>query len=175
TFWPRWFHPWSPPAYGERAVPQLGDRLTVLTNTGEVVVSAHSQGSVLAVATALLADAPVMDRTSFLTHGSPLTRLYARYFPEYCTQRLYTSVAARSQGWINLWRPTDYIGGAIEADGVDDRQVFDPPSTQPPALGEARPRPSRHSDYDRTAEYRQALADLTGGGGGGADAPVGAA
>lgn len=162
TFWPRWFHPWSPPAYGERAVPQLGDRLTVLTGSGEVVVSAHSQGSVLAVATALVAGQPVLERTALLTHGSPLTRLYARYFPEYCSTPLYTDVAERLQGWINLWRPTDFIGGPIGAQGVDDRSVFDPPSTQPPSLGEARPRPSRHSDYDRTEEYRLALADLVG-------------
>jgi hypothetical protein len=162
TFWPRWFHPWSPPAYGERAVPQLGDRLTLLTSSGEVVVSAHSQGSVLAVATAVLADPEVVANTSFLTHGSPLTRLYARYFPEYFTPGLYTDVADRVGGWINLWRSTDYIGGPIGADGVEDRHIFDPPSTRPPALGEARPKPARHSDFDRTEEYRRALADIAG-------------
>lgn len=160
TFWPRWFHPWSPPAYGERAVPQLGDRLTVLTGNGPVVVSAHSQGSVLAVATLCLADPSVLARTALLTHGSPLTRLYARYFPEYFTESLYSDLAGRLHGWINLWRPTDYIGGPVVAAGVDDHRVFDPPSTRPPSLGEARPRPFRHSAYDRTAEYQAARASL---------------
>ena len=161
TFWPRWFHPWSPPAYGERAVPQLGDRVTVLTESGNVVLSAHSQGSVLAVAAVVLADDATVPKVSLLTHGSPLTRLYSRYFPEYCSPDLYTAVAGRLSGrWVNLWRATDYIGGPVGAPGVEDRQVFDPPSTRAPALGEARPRPARHSDYDRTAAYDQALADL---------------
>lgn len=164
TFWPRWFHPWSPPAYGERAVPQLGDRLTVLTQGGAgVVLSAHSQGSVLAVATLVLAEPDVAGRTALLTHGSPLTRLYARFFPEYFTTALFADVATRVDGWVNLWRPTDFIGGPIAAGGVDDRQVLDPPSSRPPALGEARPRPFRHSTYDRTDEYATAREDLRPG------------
>src|SRR5690606_40978252 len=54
TFWPRFFHPWSPPSYGEKAVPQLGERLATLSAGGGIVISAHSQGSVLAVATLCL-------------------------------------------------------------------------------------------------------------------------
>lgn len=160
TFWPRWFHPWSPPAYGEAVVPQLGGRLEALTEKGRVILSAHSQGSALAVATLASADREVASRVALLTHGSPLHRLYARYFPEYVSVELMAAIADALPAWINLWRVTDFIGGPIPALGVEDVEVFDPPSSRPPAPGEPRPRPSRHSDYDQTEEYRTALARL---------------
>ena len=160
TFWPRWFHPWSPPAYGERAVPQLGDRLTVLTSEGRVVVSAHSQGSVVAFAALMSAGERVTARTALLTHGSPLARLYARYFPEYAASSAFGDLADQVRGWVNLWRVTDYIGGVVAAPGVDDVAVVDPPSTRPPALGEARPVALRHGDFEHTPEYEAALGRL---------------
>ena len=164
TFWPRWFHPWSPPGYGERVVPQLGSRLALLTGRGSVLLSAHSQGSVLAVATLTLASDQTVDRTALLTHGSPLTRLYVRYFPEYWSADLYHEVALRVAGWRNLWRRTDFIGGEVEAvgpggRGVDNVEVLDPISTVAPAPGEPRPVALRHSGYDRTPEYERAVVD----------------
>lgn len=160
TFWPRWFHPWSPPAYGEAAVPQLGRRLEALTEKGQVILSAHSQGSALAVATLATADRDVASRVAMLTHGSPLHRLYATYFPEYLSVELMTAIAAASPGWINLWRMTDFIGGPICSPGVEDVEVFDPPSSRPPTPGDPRPLPSRHSGYDQTEDYRSALTRL---------------
>lgn len=163
TFWPRWFHPWTPPSYGERAVGQLSDRLWTLTGRGGVVLSGHSQGSVLAVSTLLLAEGRVTERTALLTHGSPLTRLYATYFPEYFSTSLHARLAAELGGWINLWRRTDFIGGPLATAGVADRPVLDPVGTRPPTRGEPRPAPLRHSDYDRTVEYRQARDELAAG------------
>ncbi len=67
TFWPRWFHPLAPPPYSARAVPELGIRLQRLTDEGaRVVISGHSQGSVLAVASLarLPADDPQQGRPS---------------------------------------------------------------------------------------------------------------
>ena len=158
TFWPRWFHPWSPPAYGERAVPQLGSRLDHLG--ARIVLSAHSQGSVLSVATLATAAPATRPRVALLTHGSPLSRLYSHFFPEYFSPELSSRVAQESAGWVNLWRPTDFIGGPIEAEGVDDREVVDPPSSRPPYPGERRPVPLRHSGYEQTDEYAAALGDL---------------
>jgi hypothetical protein len=160
TFWPRWFHPWSPPAYGEAAVPQLGRRLEALTEKGRVIVSAHSQGSVLAGATLASADPGVASRVALLTHGSPLGRLYARYFPEYVSVGLLAGIGEVLPAWVNLWRVTDFIGGPISSPGVEDVEVFDPPSSRAPAPGEPRPLPSRHSGYDQTEDYRTALTRL---------------
>ncbi|HSJ36295.1 MAG TPA: hypothetical protein VLB85_14705 [Acidimicrobiia bacterium] len=157
TFWPRWFHPWSPPSYAEAAVPQLGARLELLTERGQVVLSGHSQGSAVAVATLASAAPRVASRVALLTHGSPLRRLYARYFPEYVSAGLLAGIASTAPGWINLWRVTDFIGGSLGAEGVEDVEVFDPPSSRPPAPGEPRPLPRRHSGYDRTDDYRAAL------------------
>lgn len=159
TFWPRWFHPWAPPSYGERAVPQLGYRLAALA-PGGVILSAHSQGSVLAVAALTLSSPEVRRSTALLTYGCPLTRLYADYFPEYLAPGLYAELAADLAGWTNLWRQTDFIGGSVRAPGVDDREVADPPAARAMRSGEPRPRPLRHSDYERTEEYVVALADL---------------
>lgn len=160
TFWPRWFHPFAPPSYGEAAVPQLGRRLATLTERGRVVISAHSQGSVLAAAT--LAGGSEATGVALLTHGSPLNRLYARYFPEFVSAPFLSGVARRTEGWVNLWRSTDFIGGPLRAAGVTDLEVFDPPSSLPGEDGDRRPLPRRHSGYDRTADYEEALAGLVG-------------
>src|SRR5260370_7027450 len=51
TFWPRSYHPLSPPCYSERAVPELQRRMWWLHDTGgRVVLIAHSQGAMLATA-----------------------------------------------------------------------------------------------------------------------------
>ena len=58
TFWPRANHPLTPPCYAERTVPELRDRLEVLTADADtrVVLAAHSQGTVIAAATLLQHD-----------------------------------------------------------------------------------------------------------------------
>ena len=50
TFWPRAAHPFAPPCYAERAVPDLTWRIATWTERtgGRLVLSAHSQGTVLA-------------------------------------------------------------------------------------------------------------------------------
>jgi hypothetical protein len=51
SFWPRRFHPFAAPSYAERAVPELRDRVKAYLDEGKgVVLSAHSQGSVIAFA-----------------------------------------------------------------------------------------------------------------------------
>ncbi|WP_435817699.1 hypothetical protein [Micromonospora parva] len=52
TFWPGAAHPFAPPCYAERAVPELTCRITHLVNSGNaVVLTGHSHGSVLLAAT----------------------------------------------------------------------------------------------------------------------------
>jgi hypothetical protein len=51
SFWPRRFHPLAAPCYAERAVPEFRNRIRHHLSEGKgVVVSAHSQGTVIAFA-----------------------------------------------------------------------------------------------------------------------------
>ncbi|MFE0526523.1 hypothetical protein ACFW0V_02880 [Micromonospora parva] len=138
TFWPRAAHPFAPPCYSERAVPELGRRITYLVERGDaVLLTGHSHGSVLLAATVLQLPPHIGDRVAVLTHGSPLRRLYARLFPAYVDDTALHEIGRRvGWRWVNLWRDTDPIGGWIfsphpsraptiaddPAGGVDRRQ-----------------------------------------------------
>ena len=162
TFWPRRFHPWAPPSYGERVVPELKRRLSDLTHDGRgsVVLAAHSQGSVLAVATlfALIGDAnagvlgaaETLNRVALVTFGSPLGRLYRRFFPASFGGTEMLDLRARLSlgepdgtlpGWQNYYRLTDPIGG----------QVFSAPqgctATDLAGLDETEPAPLRDPEH----------------------------
>lgn len=132
-FWPRWFHPLAPPAYGPHAVQRLRDeirrRLVEVdgSNTRPLVLAAHSQGTILStVAVATLAGARSdgdgfeltspqrLDRLGLLTYGCPLVHLYDKYFPSAKFADLAESLSAHLGGrWANLHRPTDPIGGPV--------------------------------------------------------------
>ncbi len=167
TFWPRWFHPWAPPAYGEFAVPHLLLRVEGLVAANErVVLSTHSQGSVLGAAALAVLDPDVAKNVRWLTHGCPLNRLYASYFPEYFDADLFESIRAslavsdQAPAWINLWRRTDYIGGPV-LDDVDEL-VPDPESADTVLSLDPRPRPSRHSNFYVTTAYSDRLQQFVG-------------
>jgi hypothetical protein len=122
TFWPRWFHPLAPPSYSGRAVPELRTRIDALVRgdsrllrEANVVVTAHSQGSVISLA-ALdgLRGQDWLDNVSLVTHGSPITRLYVRLFPAHMVGPIERVLNALYQErWVNIYRLTDPIGGAI--------------------------------------------------------------
>ncbi|MET7705926.1 hypothetical protein [Micromonospora sp. NPDC005413] len=115
TFWPRAAHPFAPPCYAERAVPELTRRITYLVERGNaVLLTGHSHGSVLLAATVLQLPPQVTSRVALLTHGSPLRRLYARLFPAYVDDAALHEIGRRvGWRWVNLWRDTDPIGGWI--------------------------------------------------------------
>ncbi|MGQ5259837.1 hypothetical protein ACTWLT_03670 [Micromonospora sp. ZYX-F-536] len=115
TFWPRAAHPFAPPCYAERAVPELTRRITYLVERGDaVVLTGHSHGSVLVAATVLQLPPQVGSRVALLTDGAPLRRLYGRLFPAYIDDAVLQEVGDRvGWRWVNLWRDTDPIGGWI--------------------------------------------------------------
>jgi hypothetical protein len=166
TFWPRAAHPLAPPCYAERVVPELVHRAEWLaTQQGGLVLSGHSQGTVLVAATILQMPPAAKQRTALLTYGSPLCRLYMRAFPNYFNEKVMYDIGAAVAGprgqerWVNLWRRTDPIGGAI---GIGDRRLADPSSFDPLPGDRIAPAAQAHSGYQLTPQFNQAMDDLVG-------------
>jgi hypothetical protein len=113
TFWPRAVHPLAPPCYAERAVPEVVDRIRLLTGhigndpddvaylhaqagrpdlerapgitvpPGPLLLTGYSQGSVIAPAVIAQLPPEVRRDVALLTLACPARRLYGRAFPAY--------------------------------------------------------------------------------------------
>ena len=125
TFWPQVTHPLTPPSYGGRAVWDLRTRMAELVGDpdtpAQVILVAHSQGTIVAAATLLQAADP-QEHYPLLTFGTPLRRLYASNFPAYfgpgITAALEWFPCVPERRWINLWARTDPLGGWVLDDGM---------------------------------------------------------
>jgi hypothetical protein len=123
TFWPRAVHPLAPPCYAERAVPEVVDRIRLLTGhftnepddiaylkhqaelpdlertqglmirPGPLLLTGYSQGSI--IASAVIAQLPqeIVPEVALLTLACPARRLYGRAFPAYFGQHQLTELA----------------------------------------------------------------------------------
>ncbi|QNE15351.1 hypothetical protein [Pseudarthrobacter sp. NBSH8] len=94
-FMPKTAHPFGPPSYGERAVPEFAARIAAWLDgtdgappakTGMVAISAHSLGAVIAVSAlfhlkSTRPDLP-FNRIGLLTYGTQLRSYFGRFFPE---------------------------------------------------------------------------------------------
>ncbi|MEV4945617.1 hypothetical protein [Streptomyces sp. NPDC053755] len=155
TFWPRAAHPFAPPCYAERAVPDLTWRMRSWTRHtgGRLVISGHSQGSVLAAAAVWQLPPGTRRRVALLTYGSPLERLYGRWFPAYFGPDALRGLHRTVHCWSNLYRATDPIGGPVRVPAEGDKPAVDcPVLLDPVAYGRthAHPLPEPilgHSDY----------------------------
>jgi hypothetical protein len=155
TFWPRAYHPFAPPCYAERAVPDLQWRLWHLQDGGaDITLVAHSQGSIIAAAALLQHDARKPgSAVGLLTFGSPMDTLYRWAFPAYFGQGTLKSITASSgdsgqatvRRWHNLYYLTDYIG-RTSIDGAENKTLPDPPSRYY-IRGQKRPSIGTHSGY----------------------------
>jgi hypothetical protein len=181
TFWPRRFHPFAVRPYTERAVPEFQARINGhLQSQRRVLVSAHSQGSVLAFASLAPLKEWKLGRTALLTYGCPITTLYGQVFPAYFGQdqveQLRGKLLGGRDGWINLWRKTDPIGGPVfgSALGGDPGDVhIDDPATQPASedIPNTSPLPedyrrawveiAGHSHFFREQRMKEAVARLS--------------
>jgi hypothetical protein len=147
TFWPRSYHPLAPPSYAERAVPELQRRIWWLhDNGGRLLITAHSQGSVLAAAALAQPDhRDPKDLVSLVTFGSPLNKLYHWGFPAYFNNEVLGKL--RVTEWTNLSYLTDYIGADVRADAVcRDVRLPDPPTSRF-LYGEPLPPVGSHTGY----------------------------
>jgi hypothetical protein len=172
TFWPRANHPLTPPCYGERTVPELVGQLSYLVaGSRGLVLTGHSQGSIIAAATILQADNTGLPHTGLLTFGCPLRRLYAKNFPAYFGRNTVEAILFREPTrWINLWALTDPIGSwllvndnAVMADAPEklDCRLLDVTSLDREARGDYPPI-CRHSGFLTRPEYHNAVSILAG-------------
>jgi hypothetical protein len=140
TFWPRAAHPFAPPCYGERAIPEVVDRVLLLLGHGQafpgqqdladqyrltvdygpVLLTGYSQGSIIAPAVAAQLPPQALSKPGFalLTLACPARRLYGRAFPSYFGQQHLEQLRSllRRDGrehWRNAVRRSDYIGSWI--------------------------------------------------------------
>ncbi|HZC72770.1 MAG TPA: hypothetical protein VE442_18880 [Jatrophihabitans sp.] len=112
TFWPRACHPFGPPSYAERTIPEVvtrvrrlvGDQVrggtddpalaqqdaeqrhasdVPLERHSPVLLTGYSQGTPISIAVMAQLPADVRSRLSLLTLAAPIRRLYGRAFPAY--------------------------------------------------------------------------------------------
>ncbi|MEU8297685.1 hypothetical protein AB0C04_10400 [Micromonospora sp. NPDC048909] len=166
TFWPRTAHPLAPPSYSERAVPELQTRIAGLLALNRhdprrmdgIILSGHSQGTVICAAVILQLPARWRWRIWYFSYGCQLTRLYGRVFPAYFgPDRLPTVTEALTNppgrtGWTNFWRDTDPLGWPVNA-GERDLAVRDPEALHPSGGEVADPPIRSHSGYPDAAEF----------------------
>ncbi|MGV9643980.1 hypothetical protein ACWEGS_01680 [Streptomyces sp. NPDC004822] len=170
TFWPRAAHPFAPPCYAERAVPDLTWRIATWTRAEEgrrLVLSGHSQGSVLAAAAAWQLTPADRRRVALLTYGSPLERLYGRWFPAHFGPDALASLHADVDCWRNLYRRTDPIGGPVRLPGDEGHAVDREALRDPLAYGRTADHPlpapiHGHSDYQADPAFAEERERLLG-------------
>jgi len=130
AFWPRAVHPFVPPPYSQRAVADLRARISWHLGDREpnsyaqttppepeadhVVIAAHSQGSLIALAAVLWLPPDQRARVGLVTFGSQLKVQFPRAFPAYVNFSVLTWLYAElGQRWVNLYRDTDAIAGPV--------------------------------------------------------------
>ncbi|MEH0972413.1 hypothetical protein V6U77_14930 [Micromonospora sp. CPCC 205546] len=168
TFWPRAAHPLAPPSYAERAVPELQTRTAGLLALAEhdpravdgIILSGHSQGTVICAAVILQLPARSRRRIWFFSYGCQLTRLYGRVFPGYfgpdrlpVLAEALTPPGGRAR-WTNFWRDTDPLGWPVTA-GERDLSVRDPEALHPSGGEVADPPIRNHSGYPEAPEFHR--------------------
>jgi hypothetical protein len=171
TFWPRAAHPFAPPCYAERAVPDLTWRMATWTRAEEgrrLVISGHSQGSVLAAAAAWQLTPADRKRVALLTYGSPLERLYGRWFPAHFGPAALASLHDEVDCWRNLYRLTDPIGGPVRLAGDDcgptvDHEALEDPLAYGRTVDHPLPAPILgHGEYQADPAFAEERERLLG-------------
>ncbi|CAM5304688.1 Integral membrane protein OS=Streptomyces violarus OX=67380 GN=FHS41_005154 PE=4 SV=1 [Streptomyces violarus] len=170
---PRAAHPFAPPCYAERAgarpdlaAPRPGPaspraRLRSSPGTRRAACSPPPPAWQLTPST--------RKRVALLTYGSPLERLYGRWFPAHFGPAALGSLHREVDCWRNLYRLTDPIGGPVRLPGNHDLGVDHVPLQDPLSYGrnDLHPLPAPilgHSDYQAdpafAEERRKLLARL---------------
>lgn len=122
TFWPRACHPFAPPCYAERTIPEVATRIRRIVGTADsrteaaarpatsppptgleeahspVLLTGYSQGTPISVAVTAQLSQDVRAKMSLLLLAAPVRRLYGRAFPQYFGPDALTTLATRLEG-----------------------------------------------------------------------------
>lgn len=169
----------------ERALADLLTRITdgPARHSRPILLSTHSQGTVIGAALLMSLEASISSRVCFLTYGSPLRRLYATFFPAYFSAYALgrlgqflsdsgwtnstpfdsSAETRKNWRWHNLYRSSDPIGGPIFAGYVShpdidtdvDWWLRDPVFAKQPG-DPTFPPTYGHSDYQFDPAYARA-------------------
>lgn len=130
-FWPVRDHPLAGSSYRRAATAAILDLVQQRdSGRGQVVLVAHSQGSVICAWLAAQLpdpDSPIDAQRPFphlVTTGSPLSSLYAVFFPGYFTPEFFERVNSRTLTFFNFWRDTDPVAFPVAA--AENRRLPDP-------------------------------------------------
>ena len=134
TFWPRACHPFGPPCYAERSVPEVVTRIRrmvgddvrgpgdpalaqedaeargrvgfeAMERQGPLLLTGYSQGTPISVAVMAQLPQRVREQMSLLTLAAPIRRLYGRAFPAYFgPDQLACLTGYLSSGQLVRWR-----------------------------------------------------------------------
>jgi hypothetical protein len=85
----------------------------LLADHDRVILSTHSQGTVLSFAAMASMDPALTQRVEYVTYGSPLGGLYRAFFPTYFGHDCMREVHAQLGSWKNFRRRTDPIASDI--------------------------------------------------------------
>jgi hypothetical protein len=172
SFWPRHFHPWAPAPYTDTTIPQLTERVRYLADhsgASTIIVSAHSQGAVIAVPMLqkLKEDGyrPRDSRIALLTYGQLLDVHYRWLFPWVFNPQLFREVDqyVTYDGkplWINLHRTTDPLGHAVRVLPEGERDRSNDGGIQLNIGPTSKLKTLNHGDYWYGEAYQPALDDL---------------
>ncbi|MRG60275.1 hypothetical protein GE115_10405 [Agromyces sp. CFH 90414] len=154
-FFPRAGHPFTPPCYAERTVPEMQERIADWLHGDDaedrrVIIAAHSMGATLAVATLFAMHAseqeaaddpqsnaavppsparPDTGRVALLTYGVQLRAYFSRFFPEVFGARVLGVHGTVGPSLLGL----DPWKNQVKREWIDRRPPIPDPE-EPPSL-----------------------------------------
>jgi hypothetical protein len=165
AFWPRAVHPFAPPSWTVRAVPELVRRLQWLLSDQRRLVLIHggSMGSILALTAIWQLEEEQRERIALITTGCPVRMYFTTQYPGFVCRDSIDGLApcgapARLGAWTNVWRDTDFLGGQVGIVGVDVRWK-DPAERENGSTNARSPRSKQHPVFPPIDGHRGYTSD----------------
>jgi len=154
AFFPRAGHPFAPPCFGERVVPELSARTKTwmndpaATKPRAVIFTAHSMGSTISAATLFalrgekieagpLTGGEITERIAMLSYGTQLRAYFSRFFPSVFGPKVLGVPGVRGP---SLWRRDPWSRQVRDEFDLDAKKT-QTPELEPGQTPEPKPAP----------------------------------